>query len=614
MADFGSAAFARTQTIEIMLEAKAEHAAAFTEVNRNLDRVVAAVLTVAKATEQMRDQAEKASRSLEEEAGALKEVRTAAVEAAAATGFFAAANRTTGGIIGGIWAALTQPRGWAQFLVTALVVLAGPLLMIGGLIAASTAVMVAWAVGATAMIALLGGLALGFAAVGGAIMGLGIASMNQNRPTAAQLAGAQSGAGVSSTRIFDAQQAVKDQQAVIAQQGHGGTPGQLRTLEDANLRLARAQDANNAALGKNAGIIAASQTNLQDFINAWNRLKNAVELASVPIAQMGLDFARKLFKPMQADAQLVIHWFSARMPGALLAIGKVIKDLLPPFSHFVGFLGRMFDKWAPSMGPLLEQGIKIALPIIERLIISLDKLTTWFLDRLPTYGPIVSAIFDWMGRAISTVFGIWGNFADWGARTFKPLLDGILAQWNKPGVGSGFIAQMKVDLPIIADNVDKWIKASPTWLPALLNVAEGIVQLVTWISQFLSTLGAVFNWIQSFVNNDGFWHGLQDRILDIGRSIGNILDQINIMTGGIGNAQYKNQGAFASYADSFRNLHPDLFPKKDTGPVLSDRASTASRYPPAPPPPNIVINVYQTGDPAVVARIVAQKLRTITQS
>lgn len=522
------------EELGILIDVKESGMDAFGELRHQVEEVIPLVEMTRVIFERFTGATEEASRAIEEEAGALKEVKKQAAEAGAAVGAYAVINKGLAAAGGGIWAALTFPTGWAQVAMTAIAVLMGPLLMFGGVIAASTAVMVAWTVGATAMVLVLGGLALGFAAVGAAVIALGIANMNQNAaPSAAQVSSAGGAAGSARQRLFDAQQALADLQARIAAGGarHPETLAQRQQIEDLTLRVTRAQDAYNASLSHFGGLAAAQQTTVQQFTAAWQHMLHALEASSVPFAQMALNFGAKLFPTIGKDGEIIIHWFGARLPGALKEILHVFRDLHPVIAGFFGFLGRMFDHFSPKFGPMFEQAIRVSIPIVEGLLTALGRLTDWFIGINKVYGPIVLSILGWVWNAILTLSGVWANFAAWGAKTFWPLLHSIQEEWNKPGVGSGFMAIMKKDLPAIGSMLDEWIKNSPKWLPAILNVAEAFTELATALMWVLTQFGHLVDFLTKFFDNNGAWTSIQNGLISFFKAIGGFLDTIERIIG-----------------------------------------------------------------------------------
>lgn len=480
-----------------------------------------------------------AGRAAESYSDQLVKVRNKTAEAAAT-------NALLGGSINGLWAILTRPNGWIQFAVTAGVLLAGPFLAFGGLLAMSTGVMIAWAAGATAMLTLLGGLALGFGALGAAIIALGVAGMSAGgAPTAAQLTSGASGTASAQQRLFDAQQAVADLQARINLQGQDrvspttgriirGQPeslAQQQQMEDLTLRVARAQAAVNAAQSNYNGLLAAGQTPLAQFKQDFSDMAHRLESASVPLAQMALNFADSFFPLVGDRGSQVISWFGVRLPGALASIKQTIGDLLPGFEKFSGFLGGMFDKWSPDFSRRFEEAVKVILPVTQNFIGMLGDLTTWFEDRLPTFGPVVNATFGWMGHAIESVAGVWGHFADWSSEHFFPLIQKIKDVWASPGltpggtVGSEFMGTMARDLPVLGKELEKFVMASPTWLPAITTLAGDIADLITGITLFLDgagqTVGAVLDRIKLQADNPDAWAGVNNAAISFATTIGN---------------------------------------------------------------------------------------------
>lgn len=559
MPDFNRA----DETIEVLLEIKEQgmqnFAGAmlmFEALEKLIDRVAAATEKMSDRMDKASDQVKKASyaaytgsfaaqalrmsfesasRSSEELADNLAKVRRQSEQTAAANVVLA----TTAG---GLWGALTAPRGWAQVLVTALAIMGGPLLAFGGLVAMSTAVMGAWLVGGAAMIGLLGGLAVGFGVLGAAIIAMGFARMRDTAvPTPAQLTSGGNAVGGASQRLFDAQQAVIDLQQRIAAQKGPETLSQKQQMEDLTLRVSRAQAALNVSQSNYNGLLAANATPLATFTANLTAMSHRLEEASVPITQMAMNFASTFFPIIGSTGEQVISWFGVRMPGALNSIKSTLFDLAPSFSHLAGFLGSMFDKWSPDFSRRFEDAMHVVLPLTEGFVGKLSDLTTWFEQRLPTFGPVVNATFGWMGHAVESVAGVWGKFADWGASKFFPLIEGIKRVWAEPGatpggtVGSEFLGTMARDLPVLGKELEKFILNSPSWLPAITFLASRIADLVTGLSLFLDGAGQmVGDVVAGFriqidqltvkADNPDTWAGINDAAISAAKWISGAFD------------------------------------------------------------------------------------------
>lgn len=408
-----------------------------------------------------------------------------------------AANASTGKWYQSI-AAIVAVGPWWVSLILAVTLLLGPFVVIVG---AAAVILTAFAVAGTATLVLLGGLAIGFAAIGAAVVALGggmgtagavdaLVPIKQRLVDAQQAlkdfnalhTGAASGpSATANNRVYDAQQALNDfharhpgaltlaqvqQQEDLqlrlsrAQAGDHGSSGgltlaQQQQKEDLTLRLARAQDAYNIAL-------ANTHTPISILAEKIGAMGDVLAKQAQPLAALILLWVGSAIPAVTQLAQTLMTWFGERLPGVLGHINKVIHDLSPAFSAFAQFLGAMFDRNEGKIGPLVEQFIRLGLSITTGLLTALESLTNWFIVRLPTHGPVVSQIFGFLGSVVQGVASVWGKFADW-----------LVANW--PAITT-------MAAHAIKSISDEWVKIAPQWDEAQKNILPKLWQALGYVA------------------------------------------------------------------------------------------------------------------------------------
>ena len=402
---------------------------------------------------------------------------------AQATAATAATNAASAAAAGGVpawllWAAAIAGASAALF----------PFVAIAG---SAIVILSAFAVAGAGTLALLGSLALGFGAIGAAVIALGISAMGGTDPgatlekatkarDAAQQAlanfdrinpgGFHGPTAQAGRNRYDAQQALADFDALT--KGHQLTLAQQQQREDLLLRLTRAQDAYNNSSG--GGLTVAQQiereklvTKLADATNAYNaalvngtgpmntfreNLEGMFEKwgkQAAPMTAVILLWADKAIPAVTQLGSAIMTWFGERLTGALNAISTVVKNLTPDFENFGRFLGGFFDRIGglTSIGPggtivtlggVFENFARLVISAVRGLLDVLGNLSQWFLERLPVYGPVVQQIMGWIGSVVLGVAQIWGRFADWLVQNWPAITEtaskaagNIRNEWDK---------------------------------------------------------------------------------------------------------------------------------------------------------------------------------------
>jgi hypothetical protein len=190
----------------------------------------------------------------------------------------------------------------------------------------------------------------------------------------------------------------------------------------------------------------------------------------------------------------IMTWFGERLPGVLKEFGRIFLILTPSFEAFGQFLGAMFDRNVSKMAPLIEAFVQLGLVLAEGLLTNLERLSNWFIDRLPTYGPIVSQIFGAIGgrgrgcnAGVRCVFRL-GSFA------LEAIVDGIANAWNS-GPGADFKKVAETDLPKLRDAFESLVKNSPNWIPPLEKVAAAFLDIATAVAMIADNLSKLAGWM-----------------------------------------------------------------------------------------------------------------------
>lgn len=272
------------------------------------------------------------------------------------------------------------------------------------LVGAATVIVTTFAIAGAGALALFGGLAAGFAAIGAGILFLGGGG------------GVGAAAALASTtdKLTSATEALQEFDAA-----HKGVLTILQQQQREQLveNIAKAQGNYADALTRSQGPTGVLLAQLSAVRDAWAQ-------QAAPMAAVITQWAATAIPGIQALGSSMMDWFGARLPGVLSALSKIVQDLTPTFIQFGQFVGSTMDKvfGMTSIGPggtivtlgqLFTQAIQGMMGGVQVFIGLLAQLTSWFLERLPSYGKITSDVFGFLGNVVLGIASVWGKFADW---------------------------------------------------------------------------------------------------------------------------------------------------------------------------------------------------------
>jgi hypothetical protein len=391
------------------------------------------------------------------------------IQAAAASGTSAAAAYSAAAGAPG-WVVAAVAIGAAALALSSFVVVgASALVILTTFIAAGTGAAI-----------LLSALTLGFGAIGAGVLllggGGGVGAAAALATTTAQLQSAQE-----SLAEFD--QAHKGHLTILQQQQREQL---VENVANAQIKY---KDALAASQGP-TGVLIAQLTAMKD---AW-----AAQAA--PLAAMITLWAGGVIPAIQTMGSGLMTWFGDRLPGFLGNISYLLITIGPSFRQFGQFLGDMFDKTSGTFFGLASLAIPILLQALQGLITNLFNLEQWFINRLPSYGPIVVQVFSWMGSAIQFVAQIWGKLADWLVANWASIV--AMAQATIKSIGDEWsrwapflVPLITIQLPALADAFKNISSHAGILVPLILSVALILVSIVTvvstavgWVTQFVTWL------------------------------------------------------------------------------------------------------------------------------
>lgn len=246
--------------------------------------------------------------------------------------------------------------------------------------------------------------------------------------------------------------------------------------------------------GLGAGTLALGAVGLGtgNFDKAIAPMKEALvdlENQARPLTREILAWAVQGVPAVEKLGSSIMAWFGQRLPGILQQISGLLKNLTPDFEAFGQFLGAMFDRNAGKIAPMAEDFIRLGMSISEGLLTDLEQLSNWFIQRLPTYGPIVNSIMGEggiMDKAVTGLVTAFGHFADFVVSQWPTWMKELSDAWNKPGSNGKSLGQnlqdtANTDLPQLKQSFEDIMKQAPIWLPVIVNLAIAFTDLATGI-------------------------------------------------------------------------------------------------------------------------------------
>lgn len=381
------------------------------------------------------------------------------------------------------------------------------------LLISALAVVTSFAVAGAGMVALLGAIGVAIGGLGAGVLALGIAGMGGTGAAAALAtatanlkkaeaavanAGGPSISQASQNRLANAQRALAQWNAL-----HQGTLTQAQQFTQQNLEarvaqaqqgmtskggatqtqlqnLAAAQAAYNAAL-------AATQTPISIFMAKLDEMKTDFEKAAKPIAAEIINWAAKGLPAIEKLGMGIMQWFGQRVPGILRQISQIIKDLAPDFQNFGKFLGDLFDRNEGKIAPMAEAFVKFGLSLTTGLLSTLEQLSNWFLQRLPTYGPVVKSILGGAGKVVGDLVGAFGKFADYVVKNWPGWVKQITDAWNTKDA-KDIRDRLPGEIDSIRQSFEDIIKQAPVWVPQVLALANAMVAIAAAVASITSNL------------------------------------------------------------------------------------------------------------------------------
>jgi hypothetical protein len=390
-----------------------------------------------------------------------------------------AANQASGATTAASGAGLAGAGGFLAIAAAVLAVVAAVQLLLPPLllVIAAVSVLASFAVAGAGMLALLGAIGLAIGGLGAATLALGIAGMG-GTGAAAQVAKTQAAV-------------IAAQQGLARAEASGGVGGAAHAL-----RVAQAQEKLAAAQQSYAAALQATHSPISVFMAHLNEMAQDFTKAAEPFAKLIIQFGDKALPAIEKLGMGILQWFGHRIPGILAQISRLVKDLTPDFQAFGQFLGAMFDRNEGKIAPMAEAFVRFGLSLTTGLLGTLERLSNWFLERLPTYGPVVKQILGFIGNVVLGVAGAFGHFADYVVKNWPGWVKTITDAWNSKGA-QDIRKNLPSDIDDLRKSFEEVMKQAPVWVPQIFAVADAIARIANSVLAVVGAMDRLNGWLQA---------------------------------------------------------------------------------------------------------------------
>ncbi len=435
--------------VNIVLKARDEGMAAWAEMGTALATLVAEAKLVSEELKHLNETAREHGNalhnmSLDTKRAADEAGRLADSLASKLTPAFNNVNQAAGGggAAGGFMAFVNAIVPGGATAATATVIIAGlatAFLPLTVAIVSATVALAVFAVGAAATIAVM----VLFAGAIGALAA-GVAWLGS---TATPLVQANANLATATTNHTAAVNALANAHAGLANVLH---PTQvqlalLNTLQQdvttTGNALAAAQLAQATAFIAPAAPLAILKQHLADLKDRLGAL------AEGPANQIFV-WLDKLLPLVEKVGTQLINWFGPRLPQILDIAGKAIAILVPITERFGGAMGKLLDEviaHSPTFLHFFDIIATFGADAMVGLLNNLFRLSTWFLERLPLFDPILHLVFDNGGILLMKFFELMGRFVDWILQNWPAIVATVQSWWDMFVFGYNIVA------PLIAE-------------------------------------------------------------------------------------------------------------------------------------------------------------------
>ena len=246
-------------------------------------------------------------------------------------------------------------------------------------------------------------------------------------------------------------------------------------------------------------VLGSAGTKVNVLAADFQKLAATLGQQALPMAREIVNWFQQGIPVIEKLGSGILTWFGDRLPGILNQISAMLRALTPDFLAFGQFLGAMFDRNESKIAPMAEDFIRLGMSISEGLLTDLEQLSNWFIDRLPTYGPIVNSIMGEggiMDRAVTGLVTAFGKFSDYVVKQWPGWVATITAAWNTKDAAD-LRAQLPKDIDSLRTSFETMMQEAPVWIPQLLAVATAIAAIATSVGQIVAAMDRLEGWLQA---------------------------------------------------------------------------------------------------------------------
>lgn len=149
---------------------------------------------------------------------------------------------------------------------------------------------------------------------------------------------------------------------------------------------------------------------LKTFQDTWSKVADTLGKAAAPGVAALFNAIDQLAPAVQQLALQWINWYNSISPQFLsdaMSVVRIFLGVLQQMTPQLQALANTFLSMWPSIQPLFQNLATFGAQVLVSLLTHLLQISVWFLQTMPTAGPIVSQIFDKLGQLVQQ-FGTWG--------------------------------------------------------------------------------------------------------------------------------------------------------------------------------------------------------------
>lgn len=223
---------------------------------------------------------------------------------------------------------------------------------------------------------------------------------------------------------------------------------QLDSLQRAQQQVKTTGDALTQAQGQYNDAVAKSHNPLNTLTTDLNGMKNAWGAAAVPLAGPILNTIDQMIPPVQQIGLGILQWFAGIEPDVLIGVKNAFNDILSvisalqtPFRDFFTIMGQIAS--SPGFAQIEAALQELATSTIIGLLNNLERVSNWFVNEFPSYGPVVGSIFSAIGQFVQGFISHLVDIANWFVQHWPQIIS-----WTSQ-LSSAFEMLLPIITPIV---------------------------------------------------------------------------------------------------------------------------------------------------------------------